>query len=74
MRAGWVTNMAELSEYELRFLWAQRIDESEVMDCADFSPRRYKWAMEEEGYLFCIAPRPLQRRPPTKPRWSLHPM
>ncbi|MEH2515162.1 ferredoxin-like protein FixX [Bradyrhizobium sp. AZCC 1610] len=49
--------MAELTEYELRFLSSQRIDESEVMDCADMSPRRYKWAMEEEGYLFCIAPR-----------------
>lgn len=49
--------MAELMENELRFLWTQRIDESEVMDCADMRPHGYKWAMEKEGYLFCIAPR-----------------
>jgi hypothetical protein len=49
--------MADLSDRELHFLWSQRIDESEVLDCADISPRRYKGAMESEGYLFCIAPR-----------------
>jgi hypothetical protein len=41
--------MAELTENELRFLWTQRVDESEVMDCADMRPHSYKWAMEEIG-------------------------
>ena len=50
--------MAELTEYELRFLYTQRIDESAVMDCSWMRPRRYKWAMEVEGYLWCIAPKP----------------
>jgi len=48
--------MSELTEHELRFLWTQRIDESEVMDCGEMSSRRYKGAMELEGYLFCISP------------------
>ncbi len=50
--------MAELTEAELRFLYTQRIDDSAVMDCAHMSSRRYKWAMEEEGYLWCISPSP----------------
>lgn len=50
--------MAELTEYELNFLNTQYIDESTVMDCSWMRPRRYKWAMEEEGYLWCIAPTP----------------
>jgi hypothetical protein len=49
--------MADLNDRELNFLWSQGIDESEVLDCADMSSRRYKGAMEREGYLFCIAPR-----------------
>jgi hypothetical protein len=48
--------MAELTEHELHFLYTQRIDESAVMDCSWMRPRRYKSAMEEEGYLWCIAP------------------
>lgn len=48
--------MAELTDDELHFLWTQSIDESSVMDCADMSSRRYKSAMELEGYLFCISP------------------
>jgi T5orf172 domain len=48
--------MADLTDEELRFLYTQRIDESAVMDCADMRRRRYKWAMEEEGYLWCISP------------------
>jgi len=41
--------MADLTDDELRFLYTQRIDESAVMDCSWMRPRRYKWAMEEEG-------------------------
>jgi len=48
--------MAELTEHELHFLYTQRIDESGAMDCSWMGPRRYKWAMEEEGYLWCISP------------------
>jgi hypothetical protein len=48
--------MADLTDDELRFLYTQRIDESAVMDCAHMSSRRYKGAMEEEGYLWCISP------------------
>ena len=48
--------MAELTEDELHFLSTQRIDESAVMDCSWMRPRRYKRAMEEEGYLWCISP------------------
>ena len=48
--------MADLTERELHFLWSQGVDESEVLDCTDMSSRRYKGAMENEGYLFCIAP------------------
>ena len=48
--------MAELTEDELHFLYTQRIDESAVMDCSWMRPRRYKSAMEEEGYLWCISP------------------
>jgi T5orf172 domain len=48
--------MADLTDDELRFLYTQRIDESAVMDCSLMRPHRYKWAMEEEGYLWCISP------------------
>ncbi len=48
--------MADLTDEELRFLYTQRIDESAVMDCSWMRPRRYKWAMEEGGYLWCISP------------------
>ena len=48
--------MAEQTEHELHFLYTQRIDESAVMDCSWMRPRRYKWAMEDEGYLWCISP------------------
>jgi len=47
--------MADLTDDELRFLYTQRIDESAVMDCSSMRPLHYKWAMEEEGYLWCIS-------------------
>lgn len=48
--------MTDLTDDELRFLYSQRIDESAVMDCSYMRRRRYKRAMEEEGYLWCISP------------------
>lgn len=50
--------MAELTENELHFLFGQRIDESAVMDCSWMRSHGYKWHMEHEGYLWCIAPKP----------------
>jgi hypothetical protein len=50
--------MGELTEHELHFLYAQRIDESAVMDCSWMRSRGYKWHMEHQGYLWCIAPKP----------------
>ena len=50
--------MAELTEHELHFLYTQRIDESAVMDCSSMQSHGYKWHMEQEGYLWCIAPKP----------------
>ncbi|MHC2275355.1 hypothetical protein ACVME8_001966 [Bradyrhizobium diazoefficiens] len=50
--------MAELTENELHFLLGQRIDESAVMDCSWMRSHGYKWHMEQEGYLWCIAPKP----------------
>jgi hypothetical protein len=49
--------MAELTEHELRFVYAQHIDESAVMDCSRMRSHGYKWHMEQEGYLWCIAPK-----------------
>ena len=67
--------MAELTEHELRFPYTQRIDESAVMDCSWMRLRRYKSAMEEEGYLWCIPDRfrLLQRPQTAQPRRPLHP-
>ncbi|MCK1485915.1 GIY-YIG nuclease family protein [Bradyrhizobium sp. 193] len=48
--------MAELTDNEVRFLYSQRIDDSAVMDCSWMRSRRYKAAMEQEGYLWCISP------------------
>jgi hypothetical protein len=49
--------MAELTEHESRFVYAQHIDESAVMDCSRMRSHGYKWHMEQEGYLWCIAPK-----------------
>ncbi|WP_038932204.1 GIY-YIG nuclease family protein [Bradyrhizobium japonicum] len=49
--------MAELTEQELHFLYTQRIDESAIMDCSWMRSHGYKWHMEREGYLWCIAPK-----------------
>jgi hypothetical protein len=50
--------MVELTERELNFLYRQRIDESAVMDCSWMRSHGYKGQMEEQGYLWCIAPKP----------------
>lgn len=50
--------MADLTEDELHFLYNQRIDESAVMDCSWMRPRGCKWHMEQQGYLWCTAPKP----------------
>lgn len=55
---AWDGGMAELTEHELHFLYTQRIDESAVMDCSSMQSHRYKRHMEQEGYLWCIAPKP----------------
>jgi T5orf172 domain len=49
--------MAELTEHELHFLYTQRIDESAVIDCSWMRSHGYKWHMEQQGYLWCIAPK-----------------
>lgn len=50
--------MADLTAHELQFLYTQRIDESAVMDCSWMRSHAYKLEMKQEGYLWCIAPKP----------------